>query len=167
MYGEYAQKYRGYKVDELVTEGLTNLTPGEYVTPSSVYTLSGGTDSTKWTGAGLYCSDSMGMFFTFISERSDILVRVTLEGRVTEYTYDDFTLSGGRYEIIYTGIMAYEFDDTVTAELIDTSSGTVISTLTYSVGTYIAACESSTDTALVNLLYSIRCYGASAFEYMN
>ncbi len=165
-YGAASQIYRGYKTDSLVTDGLTSLTPSEYSTAPSHYAISGESESARWRGASLYCTDSMGVYLTLSSDSDNLIARVTLAARSCEYDLKELEMQGnGMYGFLYTDIMAYEFSEVITAELISRDTGEVVSTLTYSVTSYVSENEDSGDTALVSLLKAIQCYGKSAAAY--
>ena len=166
IYGRTSQLYKDYKTDSLVTDGLSGLTPSEYTSPESVFSINGASDSMRWHSAALYCTDSMGIYLTLSSSSDNVTVKVTLGGRSCEYDLSELTADeDGMYRILYTDIMAYEFSNTLTAELIDRDTGESVSTLTYSVVSYVNENENSSDEELSNMLKAIQCYGKSAAAY--
>lgn len=162
-YGAAAQSYRNYKTDELVTNGFSGLTPSEYTSADSVFSIVGGTDETKFVGASLYLTDTAGLYLTFKCD-TDAKVRITLSGRSAEFPITELS-SSGVYGVLYTDVMAYELDCIVTAELINRDTGDVISTLNYSVVSYVCENEGNSDAKLVGLLKALQCYGFSAKDY--
>ena len=164
-YGAAAQTYTGYKTDALVTDGLV-------LSPSTFAELSGKKvsftgeqdENTCWTGASLVLSNDLATRFAFVTDSTDGLsIEVSINGRTQ--TFDAFEdASNGRYYITFDGIMATEFDDTVTATFY--RDGTQIgAAVNYSVNTYICGmqnCDNANLKALVRALYN---YGAAAAEY--
>ena len=71
----------------------------------------------------------------------------------------------GVYGILYTGIMAYEFDSVITAELISSDTGEVLSTLKYSVLSYVTENDENADEMLSELVKAMQNYGISAKSY--
>jgi len=165
-YGARAQLYKGYKTDSLATDELDTLTPSEYEAAPSVFSVSAHSEDTRFNGAALYCTDSMGVYITFFSTLDNAKVRISLNGRTVEHEVGELTANqDGMYRILYTDIMAYEFSDTITAELINGDTGDAVSSLTYSVNSYVTENMDNSDTVLVDMLRAIQCYGNSAKEY--
>ena len=81
------------------------------------------------------------------------------------YTVADFTNEGnGYYRIDFRGILATEFDETVSASFLR-NGDTVGQTAIYSVDTYVYLYGASEGSALVSLLQATHVYGEAAKLY--
>lgn len=168
FYGEAAQIYTGYKTEDLVTDDL-DIEPSFRILFDGLFGkrvfFTGDCDTDiDWISATLVLSNDLATRFTFTADSIDGLsVDVTIGGRTQTFT--EFTdLGNGKYAVTFDGIMATEFDDTVTASF-KRSGETVGRTVSYSVNTYICGtqnCGNANLEALVKALYD---YGASAKAY--
>ena len=168
-YGEKAQLYRNYKADVLVTNGLA-LSPSAFAllgAEQNKLNLSGEKSNVAdWKSAGLYLVNSMAMNLKFTAaDIENLTVEVSINGRKTIFTKEDFeSVGSGVYQICFTGIMATEFDDVVTA-VIKQNGAQVGRTLEYSVNSYVYYVQSQGDSALLELVKAIYNYGNSAATY--
>ena len=94
-----------------------------------------------------------------------LTVKVTVNGRETVFTANDFYTEDGKYVVYFRGINANEYDMVVSA--IFYKDGTQIgNTAEYSVNSYIFSKQNDTETenlaALVQATYN---YGVSAEAY--
>ena len=169
-YGAAAQRYTGYCTDALVTDGL-RLTPSVYSEQAKQYvTYSGSADETvDWKAATLCLSSSLAVRFTFRAATvEDLLVQVSLNGRIQTFDADDFTAVEGKNDtwyITFRNISATEFDDAVAASFVR-GGETVGRTVVYSVNTYICNAQ-NTDAAanLAQMLQALYNYGVAAKAY--
>lgn len=169
-YGAAAQRYTGYCTDALVTDGL-RLTPSVYSGQAKQYvTYSGSADETvDWKAATLCLSSSLAVRFTFRAATvEDLLVQVSLNGRIQTFDADDFTAVEGKNDtwyITFRNISATEFDDAVAASFVR-GGETVGRTVVYSVNTYICNAQ-NTDAAanLAQMLQALYNYGVAAKAY--
>lgn len=170
IYGEKAQIFAGNSSD-LVTDGLEDkLSGSEFVELDESVNKLGlngeASENAKWASAALRLENEMAVKLGFVaSDIEGLTVEVTINGRTTVYDVSELTLAeNGRYYIFFRGIMAYEFDDEITAVFMQ--NGVQIGqTLTYSVNSYIYNSQSSDVEALADLVKSIYNYGASAKKY--
>lgn len=172
-YGAATQIYRGYKTDALVTDiiaeaGIT-LTPSTYNNTSiSKSKLTGdAADGLSFSGAGLYLTNAMAVYFTFKAEdTTDLALRVKIGSRTTEYDVSTLTPDAqGKYTVHVYNVMAHEFDKEITVNFV--RDGEVVGqTLTYSVNTYtVVALDYISDEKTKNLIKAIYNYGASVVNY--
>ncbi len=170
IYGEKAQIFAGNSSD-LVTDGLEDkLSGSEFIEldeSANKLGLNGeASENAKWASAALRLENEMAVKLGFVaSDIEGLTVEVTINGRTTVYDVSELTLTeNGRYYIFFRGIMAYEFDDEITAVFMQ--NGVQIGqTLTYSVNSYIYNSQSSDVETLADLVKSIYNYGASAKKY--
>ena len=165
-YGAASQIFDDYKTDSLVNSGLT-LTPSTFESVTSTDKALSGVahDDVKWSGVSLRYENTMAMKFTFTAA-SDLVLKVTVNGRTTEYTESDFlTDKNGKSYVYFRGILATEYGDVVTASFFkgDTQVG---QTVTYSVNSYVYSMQNSSDAALKALVQATYNYGASASAYV-
>ncbi len=164
-YGAASQTYTG-DTDALVTNGLT-LTPSEFTAVTSTKKALTGTESElyKWNSVALRYENSMAMKLAFTAtDVSSLTVKVSINGRTTEYTADDFVTEGSKYVIYFRGILATEYDDVVTASFYDGDTQ-VGQNAEYTVNSYVYSMQNSTDTALAALVKATYNYGVSAVAY--
>ena len=176
VYGAALQKYVGHKTNDLATSSVPRLTSSTYdETITDKLLISGTADGNKWIGANLVCTGRMSVDFTFeCVSPEDTVVKITVCGRDNTYKVSEIDCdSDGRYSVRLNGIMAYEFDETITAEFIKNGEA-VGETLSYSVNSYIvymnelyASSTDETEAKLVELVRAISCYGNSAKAYYN
>ncbi len=173
-YGAALQKYVGHNANDFATSSVPRLTSSAYdETITDKLLISGTADGNKWIGANLVCTGRMSVDFTFeCVSPEDTVVKITVCGREKTYKVSELACdSDGRYSIRLNGIMAYEFDETITAEFIRNGEA-VGETLSYSVNSYIvymnelyASSTEETEVKLVELVRAISCYGNSAKAY--
>ena len=174
VYGAALQNYVGHETDNLATSSVPRLTSSEYdETITSKLLISGTANGYKWISAGLVCTGRMSVDFKFeCANPDDTVIRFTVCGREMTYNVSDLDCdSDGRYSIRLNGIMAYEFDETITAEFV-TDGEAVGEKLNFSVNSYIvymnelyASSTNETELKLVELVRAISCYGNSAKAY--
>jgi len=106
------------------------------------------------------------MYFRFYAADTESLtVTVRINDRSTVYTASDFTDEGnGYYRIDFRGIMATEFNETVSASF-ERNGEAVGQTATYSVNSYIYLYQNSSDETLAALLQATYLYGDAADLY--
>ena len=164
-YGAAAQNYVNYKTDELVTKNLT-LTPSTFDELNGKRaTFTGEQDKdTRWTSATLTLSNAVAARFTFAADSTDDLtVKVTINGRTETFTEFE-ALEDGEYSITFRGIMATEFDDTVTATFLRDGEP-LGAQMNYSVNAYICGMQSCGNATLETLVKALYNYGSSAQAY--
>lgn len=166
VYGEKAQLYSGYQVDNPVTKDVDWLAPSTFSVPESCFAINGDNQGAfSWQGVGLNLTSEMNMYFSFTAQDIEGLsVSVSINGRETIYDVSDLTTVDGKYRIYFRGINAYEFADEVVVNFIkdDSVQG---ATLVYSVNSYISYMYSNSDTTLAELVKAISNYGKSAADY--
>lgn len=168
VYGEKSQLYKNYKTNDLVTAGLS-LSPSSFPGLDSSFnkqTATGTKDANvDWSSATLMLANNVAMRFGIKTTQPEkYTYEVTINGKTTVYTADDLIPNGeGKWYLDFPGIMANQFNRTVTA-VIKQNGVQVGRTLTYSVNTYIWKYQSLTDS-LGNLLKAIYNYGNSAANY--
>ena len=94
----------------------------------------------------------------------NLTVAVSVGGRTETFTSADFTEADGVYTLLYRGILATEFDSTVTAKFYRNGEE-IGQTMTYSVNSYVYTAQNSSNTALAELMKATYNYGASAEKY--
>ena len=167
-YGAAAQRYAGYRTDDLATNVNATLTPSVF----DINLVKGerGVSGTKsdladWYSASLTLDTAMTLNMTFTATNvDDVAINVQIGDRPEETLTEFVPLGGGRYRASYE-IMAYEFDETLTAGFVVGGVRTG-RTLTYSVGGYIKSTYANANGALKALLESIANYGYSVDAYV-
>lgn len=170
-YGAAAQQYVGYRMNELVTSGLS-LTPSAFSPLSGkAIAFSGAADAgADWKSATLVLQNTIAVRFYFTAASVDgLTVRCAINGRTQTFTAADFGRladGNGLYYVDMTGIEATEFDDTVTAAFYRNGAQTG-TTVSYSVNAYICSAQNSENVKLRTLVRALYNYGASAYAYAN
>ena len=169
-YGSAAQLYTGYMVDTLITDG-DDISNPMY---SFLFYLNGykarfeGTAdaNTRWINAALTLTNSVAMTFRFFAEDTNgLTVTVGINGRARTYTeFEAVDCAANTYEIVFDGINANEFADSVTASFAR-NSVPVGNTLYYSVNAYVQSNLNSADNNLSYLVTALYNYGAAARSY--
>lgn len=171
-YGAAAQTYTGNSAAP-VTEGLT-LTPSAFpgLEKRAVHFTGEADPEADWTSATLVLSNALGVRFTFrAASVEDLLVQVTLNGRLQIFDKQDFVQVPDREDIWYItfkNIEATELDDPITAgfcrdgDNIDRRTGRSV---IYSVNTYISQMQDTQNAALTALIRTLYNYGAAAKAY--
>lgn len=170
-YGEAAQIYTNYRTDSLITDG-DDISNPMY---SFLFNLTGyragfvgdADPQTRWISAGLTLTNSVAMTFRFYADDTEELtVTVGINGRTRTYT--DFSAVLGEantYEIVFDGISAEEFADSVSASF--AQNGTPVGdTIYYSVNAYVQSHLNGADTHLSYLVAALYNYGASVRAYL-
>ena len=164
VYGSEAQKYRGYKLDALVTDGVVGLTPSK-VDPTdddnnrSLVTANGAdTSLARFFAAGVRF-DYDNKIYVKISTESIDRVKITVAGEELEL----ISLGNNTYIAYSSGISALYFDEVVAFEL--TYDDSLIQTLTYTVNTY--AWDKQENAEIGDLALALYRYGISAKAYEN
>ena len=157
-YGDEAQKFVGYKTDELVSTGVEGLLDKVTATPTDNFNLT--TEQAEeypayFKAAGVLFDNVNKLYVRVAGSLENATIKVYKDGvEVNEYELTASTF--------YTdGIMATDFDAVFTFEL--RVNGELLQTLTYSVNSYAYAMKDDAKMAsLVSALYN---YGASAEAY--
>ena len=164
VYGSEAQKYRGYKLDALVTDGVVGLTPSN-VDPTdddnnrSLVTANGAdTSLARFFAAGVRF-DYDNKIYVKISTESIDCVKIIVAGEELEL----ISLGNNTYIAYSSGISALHFDKVVTFEL--KYDDRLIQTLTYTVNTY--AWDKQENAEIGDLALALYRYGISAKAYEN
>lgn len=168
-YGAAAQTYMSYNTSALVNEGsdIENPTYSTFSEISGFAPSFNGTaaNDVRWVGAGLTLTNNVAMTFRFYAESVDgLTVTVVINGRPQTFTASDFIAVDGKantYEISFTGIMANEFADNVTASFAR-SGAQVGNSVSYSVNAYVQSKQADSDANLAALVKALYNYGASA-----
>lgn len=170
-YGEAAQKYAGYKTDDLATKNLSDeqkaLRSADTVSAITAQITNGGSASEEysWQSTALRCEGSLALKLKlYAADTENLTAEVALNGRTT--VYDTFEEGAGYYTVIFRNIGAAELDDEITLTL-KKNGETVGQTVTCSVAAYLKALsENAENTEAVNeLIRSIYAYGSSAKTY--
>lgn len=165
-YGAAAQTYKNYKTDALVKAANAG-TPSafEAIENSGFAFTDGEVEGYKLKSANLWFNNANKLCFKFTAASTENLVlKVTKDGAVKEYTSADFVSMGNNEYAVFTDeIYATEFDTEFKAELVkgEQTCGTV----TYSVKAYVAHWQNSENTAMANLAKALYNYGKSAKAY--
>lgn len=170
VYGAQAQLRKGYKVNQLVTDGLL-LTPSEFQTldsSSNKQIITGNKNSLHdVVSAALVLGNSVAVRFGFVLDDPDLYTyEVTIRGNTLRYTAEDLTYdeSNGRYYLDFTNLFATDFDEAITVAVME--NGVQVSrTVVYSVNTYIWKNQNSDNESLRAILRAAYNYGKSAKAY--
>ena len=169
VYGAKAQIYAG-STDALVTEGLTlnASTFTELDKSSDKIALSGASSElVAWKSVGLYLENDMSLKLSFTAVSTEgLTVEITVKD--TPYVIDVSALEpdgNGVYSIYFDGILAADFDETVTA-VFKLNGEQVGYTLTYSANSYVYRMQNADDTATKELVRALYNYGRSANAYL-
>lgn len=169
VYGAKAQIYAG-STDALVTEGLTlnASTFTELDKSSDKIALSGASSElVAWKSVGLYLENDMSLKLSFTAVSTEgLTVEITVKD--TPYVIDVSALEpdgNGVYSIYFDGILAADFDETVTA-VFKLNVEQVGYTLTYSANSYVYRMQNADDTATKELVRALYNYGRSANAYL-
>lgn len=169
IYGDAAQAYKDYNLDDLATVGITGLgTPSEALPTATDMTLTPSKSAElAFSAAGVWFDHVNNLYVKFSSPESAKII-VKIDNKVVG-TYGDFN-SG----ILYTDpIFATDFDTVYTFELYEcTSDGEeLVQVLTYSVQSYVYSMMNSTEedgvtlTEIAELSRALYRYGKSAEAY--
>jgi hypothetical protein len=98
-------------------------------------------------------------------DTENLTLTVTVAGKTATYNVSDLSVGGGKYLLVYDGIIATQFDELITIEF--KKNGITLGTgLTYSVNSYIYYIRSiAANEKLSALTEAIACYGVSAKAY--
>ena len=161
IYGAEAQLYKGYKTDELVTDGVdlsaasvdipTELDKNKSVTPAN--------GEVQFTAAGVRF-DYANSIYVKLSAPSVDGVTVYANGVALVIVESD---TAGEYIAYSNPVSALEFGEKVTFTL--SVGGNAVQTLVYTVNDYVLT--KYTDTEIGNLALALYRYGKSAVAYKN
>ena len=163
IYGAEAQKYRNYKTDALVTDGLSDvLSPSAY-TPNSadkqmriVTPVGADISLAKFTATGVRFDYSNKIFVKFTTENVD-KVNITADGEKLKI----IPLGNNEYVAYSNDISATEYGTKVSFEL--SYEGEHIQTFIYTVNDYVL--QKQYDSEIGNLALALYRYGRSALAY--
>ncbi|MBQ6431518.1 MAG: hypothetical protein IJJ99_06565 [Oscillospiraceae bacterium] len=172
VYGAATQTFTGHNASALVTAGvdLSNATVFNDLTAAdSAFSKTGTADEAVcWTGVGLVCGSRMTMYFDLTTTvGAATSVEITINGRTTTYPYAAIKTGDPTVcRVLFRGIAATEYGDTVTAVL--KNNGTQVGeTMTYSVDSYVYSMQHNTEYEnLAPLVQAICNYGNSAKNYV-
>lgn len=167
VYGEKTQIYRNYKTDTLVSAGI-DITPSKFETLDSSYNkfaLKGTADpKIRYSSVALALGNDITLKIGITcDDPSAYTFKVTIGNSKFTYTADNLYYDG-KYYLDFSGIMAAQFDEPITAT-IWRGDEQVSQTLICSVNTYIAANQETDNEALRELIQAIFNYGRSAHAY--
>ena len=171
-YGAEAQKYVGYKTDDLVNdvaalEGFQTT----YTKPASKKSVlsanTTGMHTAKIKSASIVLNNTVDMVFKFdltnmfelytgMDPESTFFATVKINGVI----YDDFEISEDFTSARIYGFSAQDFDDEVVFTITDSVLGGCVGSVAYSVNSYIASKEA--DITVGALAQALARYGASA-----
>lgn len=161
-YGAAAQKYIGYKVDDLVTDGLnlnsaSSTTPTELDRKKSVSATAN--ESVQFTAAGVRFDSTNRIYVKFTAPSIDG-VKVSVGG--VDLKIEE-TKNAGIYIAYSDSISALHFAEKVTFTL--SYGAQTVQTLVYTVNDYALA--KHTDSRISELALALYRYGKSAIIYDN
>lgn len=167
-YGAAAQEYIGYKVSELVTDGIDLTGKGSTADPTTddnhrSMTTEEGTEIDK----SVYSFTAAGVRFDF-DNKIYVKFKATGDANISLKCNGKYVakedLGNGTYIFYTDGIDAYSFDEVYTFELY--VDNVLHQTLTYSVNSYAYAKFTDEQTTAVDeLALALYRYGLSAKEY--
>lgn len=148
-YGAAAQKYAGYKVNNLATDGIEGLGTPSNATPTATdLTLTQTTGSASFKSATVWF-DSVNKLIVKINNAESATLKVN---GVT------VTVTDGVYTT--EEIKVVDFDKVFTLELVENDQ--TVQTLTYSVNSYAYSKQNSTNSAMAELAIALYRLGAAA-----
>jgi len=158
-YGAAAQRYRGYRTDDLATDGVTGMAAENENTVAATdkkITSEAAIGDVYFTEVGVRFDTSNKLYVNLSSyENAKIIVK---KGGKTVGTYENIEST------VYTGaIYASDFDTVYSFELYD--NGTLVQTLTYSVNSYCYSMKNSKNGLMRAVAAALYNYGVSAEEY--
>ena len=161
-YGAAAQKYSGYKKNNLVTDGIEDLLNApldkELTEEYNKLFLSEPTTDIRFKSATVWFDVVNKLIVKVNNPNNDaIKVYVTREGGERIELYYDPSVGG----YMTDEIKVTDFQTTYTFEIVDESNN-VLQTLTYSVNTYAFSKQNSTNPAMVELALALFRLGQSA-----
>ena len=159
-YGAAAQKYAGYKTDDLVNAGYEDLaTVVESVDNSDRY-VSAPLSNARFTAMGVYFSNTNKIYAKISADDiSGVIAKINGKEAVIEQYVD------GSYIVYSEEIKVSDFDKVYTFT-IETASGT--QTLKYSVNAWCAVkYDSKSERGTAELAKALYAYGVSAEEYIS
>ena len=172
-YGAAAQLYKNKSTpaDQLATRRLTDewkalgntalSTPAENITDAFYKTVENPTVTMK--GASLRLDTAVEIRLKFAAESVEGLVMKVVTGGKT-YTVTEFTDNGdGTYYAYFAGLNAHQMRQAVDMTIMNGDTA-VSNTVRYSIASYVAKYQTSTNANLVNLIKSMLIYGDSAYS---
>lgn len=185
IYGEKAQQYRNYRLNQLATAWLTSNqrdmgTEGKQMNYNSVKnknyaTVSSQDSSASIDVASLFLADVVDIRYRITVTASSIsglalLVADENGNKLDQIMLDSNYLEDGGYVVRTRTLNASQMRKTVDATIIDTKKGNkkVSNTFRFSIESYAAAkvVPENTDNALKDLLNAMMRYGDSAKTYV-
>jgi len=162
-YGAAAQRYRNYKTDALVTDGLELDGYGSSSTPSDEENdsclVSEDTKDHSFTAAGVRFDFDNKIFVKF---RTTDIKKIRIKINEVDFS-DNVSYVDGVYVLYTDGILATEFDSVFTFEMY--VDGEIHQILTYSVNSYAYA-KYEQNTPIAELTLALYRYGLSAKAYL-
>lgn len=165
-YGAAAQNYKNYKTDSLVNAENAG-TPSQFteIVETGERFTSGSLEGCRLVSVNVRFDSVNQLKFTFSAASTDgLILKVTKNGKTTEYRAEDFIALGeNRYAVYTEAIYAIEFDEDFTATLVQNETeGDVV---VYSVKAYAAHWQQSENEVMRNLAKALYNYGKSAQAY--
>jgi len=143
----------------LGTADLT--TSAENITNATYETIENPTVTMK--GASLRLDTAVEIRLKFAAESVEGLVMKVVTGGKT-YTVSEFTDNGdGTYYAYFAGLNAHQMRQAVDMTIMNGDIA-VSNTVRYSIASYVAKYQTSTNAQLVNLITSMLIYGDSAYN---
>jgi len=160
-YGAAAQKYRGYMLNDLATDGvsgmMSELDPVFGKSDKNIVSENA-VDDVYFTQVGVRF-ENVNKLYVKLSSYEGAKIIVKLDGNVVA-TYDDITS-----DTVYTGaIFASNFSKVYTFELYD--NDVLVQTLTYSISSYCNSMQTSANPNTRELTRTLYNYGCSASAYL-
>jgi len=174
-YGAKSQEYMGYNADNLVTANLTDTQKSWGTSTDREFTSVMDTKyevidnpTVAWRGAGLNLQESVGMRFKIqATDIENMYVKVTSDdGGEWTIPSEKFEATSGGYYVYFASLNSGQMSEPVYLTVYD-GDVAVSNTVRYSIESYAATQQNSTDTKLVALLRAIMRYGDAAKAYIN
>ena len=168
VYGEKAQFYTGYDVENLVTAGL-ELSPSTFSTLGEErfkFLLTGEKNETAdFTSVSLMLLNSVAVrFYISTEDAAPYTYRISIDGIDYDYTSEDLVYKNGRYYLDFCKFGATRFDQEITAVIL-LDGQQIGRSVTYSVNSYIYTNQNVADEVMRELLHAMYNYGCSANLY--
>lgn len=176
-YGAAAQTYRGYNTAELANKNLASYASYVTATVPSVENIAASTNhglngvTLRANALGIASSVQL-QFVTTLSSAYDVSnleAHIDWNGNTKVIDGKDFVrnAAGTTYTVVFEDLCAFEGRTPVSVTIFDKTTGSAISeTWTYSIESYVALRQSSTNTNLVTMLNAMmNYYDAAATVY--
>ena len=168
-YGAEAQKYKGYKTDDLANSALTpkQAAYGTATDPELKDMLSfigEATEVAVWKSASLYLNDKITVRFKFqAADATGMYVKAEIGG--VEYKINNVSGdANGIYVARVESFNAAQLREEIKATVCDASGNAVSNTVVYSVESYVA--RNIDDESLVGLMKAMMKYGDAAQAFI-